>query len=89
MANEAERIKNIVDSQRKFFNTDKTLDVDFRIRQLLRLRAAVISHEDELKKALSKDLGRDPFEAYFCDIGSLVLEINETIKGLKTWAEPE
>ena len=89
MANEAERIKNIVDSQRKFFNTDKTLDVDFRIRQLLRLRAAVISHEEELKEALSKDLGRDPFEAYFCDIGSLVLEINETIKGLKTWAEPE
>ena len=28
-------------------------------------------------------------EAYFCDIGSLILEINETMKGLRKWARPE
>lgn len=83
------RIRAIVDSQRRFFLTDKTLDVEFRIRQLMRLKKAVISYEDELTKALAADLGRDSLEAYFCDIGSLILEINETIKGLRKWAKPE
>ena len=83
------KISKIVDEQRKFFLTDKTLDVDFRIRQLKRLRAAVISNEEELKEALNADLGRDKVEAYFCDIGSLILEINEMIKGLRTWTKPE
>ena len=83
------QIKCIVEAQRRFFLSDKTLDVEFRIRQLKRLRAAVILHEDDLKAALAADLGRDPLEAYFCDIGSLVLEINEAIKGLRKWSAPE
>ena len=28
-------------------------------------------------------------EAYFCDVASLILEINEAIKGIKKWAKPE
>ena len=73
-------VKKIVDMQREFFRTGKTLDIDFRIRQLKRLKMAVITHRKELEEALNKDLGRAPLEAYFCDVGSLVLEINETIK---------
>ena len=84
-----EKIEMIVEAQRRFFGTDKTLPVEFRIRQLKRLRAAVIKNETELKEALAADLGRDPVEAYFCDIGSLILEINEIIKGLQKWAKPE
>lgn len=84
-----EKIESIVEAQRRFFRTDRTLSVEFRIRQLKRLRAAVILHEAELKRALADDLGRDPVEAYFCDIGSLILEINEMIQGLRNWAKPE
>ena len=83
------KIAEIVKLQREYFNTGKTLDVDFRIRQLLRLKKAVVAHEEDLIKALNEDLGRNPLEGYFCDVGSLVLEINETIKGLKRWAKPE
>ena len=50
---------------------------------------AIISHEQELIDALAADLGRSPAEAYFCDIGSTVMEINETIRGLRRWARPE
>ena len=89
MRNEMDKIISIVNAQRAFFLTDKTLDIDFRIRQLKRLRAAVVSHEKELTEALAADLGRSPLEAYFCDIGSLILEMNEMIKGLKNWAKPE
>ena len=85
----ASDIEKIVDSQREFFRTGKTLDVDFRIRQLKKLKKSVLEHREELEEALNKDLGRASLEAYFCDIGSLVLEINETIRGVKRWAKPE
>ncbi|MBQ9392038.1 MAG: aldehyde dehydrogenase family protein, partial [Lachnospiraceae bacterium] len=84
-----ERIEKIVEKQREFFYTNQTLDIEFRIKMLMRLRRAIISHERDLQRALEDDLGRDSVEAYFCDIGSLVLEINETIKGLRRWARPE
>lgn len=82
-------IKAIVDKQREFFLTGKTLDIDFRLRQLRRLKRVVIRHRSELEAALQEDLGRAALEAYFCDIGSLVLEINEMLKGLRFWAMPE
>ncbi|WP_026505347.1 aldehyde dehydrogenase family protein [Butyrivibrio sp. NC3005] len=84
-----EDIFQIVEMQKAFFNTGKTLSIDFRIRQLRRLKKAVLAHENMILNALSKDLGRSYLEGYFCDIGSLILEINETIKGLRNWAKPE
>ena len=82
-------IKKIVDSQRAFFLSGTTLDVKWRLEKLKRLKMAVICNREKLEQALFEDLGRAPMEAYFCDIGSLILEINETIKGLKKWAKPE
>ncbi|AOZ95699.1 aldehyde dehydrogenase family protein [Butyrivibrio hungatei] len=84
-----EEIEKIVDAQREFFLRGETLDVNWRIQQLKKLKKAVIDNEKELEKALADDLGRAPLEAYFCDIGSLILELNETIRGLKRWARPE
>ena len=84
-----ERIEALVASQRKFFRSGVTLDVDWRIRQLKKLRQAVRAHETEIKVALAADLGRSEAEAYFCDVGSVILEINETLRGLRRWARPE
>ncbi len=85
----SEKIHAIVENQRAYFRTGVTLDVDWRIRQLKVLKEAVIANRKPIEEALNKDLGRAPLEAYFCDIGSLVLEINEMIRGLKKWAKPE
>ncbi len=82
-------INKIVEKQRAFFKTGKTLDVSFRIAQLKKLKNAVLSHEEEFEKALYDDLGRSKVEAYLCDVGPIIVEINETIKGLKKWAKPE
>ena len=82
-------IREIVDKQHEFFYSGKTLDVEFRLRQLRRLKAAIIKNQQVLEDVLYRDLGRAPMEAYFCDIGSVILEINETMKGLRTWAKPE
>ena len=39
--------------------------------------------------ALHEDLGRSEAEAYFCDIGDVIMEINEYIHGLRKWNRPE
>lgn len=82
-------IRQIVDAQRTFFRTGTTLDVKWRLRQLRKLRDAVIAHEREFEEALYKDLGRSATEAYLCDIGPIVVEINEMLRGLRRWARPE
>ncbi len=84
-----EDITKAVQKQRAYFASGATLDVSYRIKKLKKLKEAVIYYEEEMQNALSLDLGRTPMEAYLCDIGDVVLEINETIKGLKKWAKPE
>ena len=85
----ADAIHEIVEKQRAYFRTGQTLDLDFRLSRLQKLKEAVIRHCSELERALNADLGRAPLEAYFCDIGSLLMEINETSRGLRRWAKPE
>lgn len=82
-------IQKTVEEQRAFFRSGTTLDVGWRLRQLRTLRDAVISWEKEFEDALHKDLGRSATEAYLCDIGPIVVEINEMLRGLRKWARPE
>ena len=82
-------VHEIVKKQRAFFRTGKTLDVKWRLGQLKKLKDAIIAHEKEFEAALHEDLGRSTVEAYLCDIGPIIVEINETIRGLRKWARPE
>ena len=84
-----EQIQNIVAAQRKFFRTGTTLPIKWRIEQLKKLKAAVIKYASEFENALVEDLGRSRAEAYLCDVGPTVLEINEMLRGLRRWARPE
>ncbi len=83
------KVHQMVLDQRAFFQTGKTLDVSWRIEQLKALRGAVKSHEAQILRALNEDLGRHLVEGYFCDVGTVILEINEMISGLRKWARPE
>lgn len=89
MAFTSNDIKNIVERQREYFLSGVTLSVKWRIEQLKRLKKAVIEREAELERALADDLGRSAVEAYLCDIGPIIVEVNETIRGLRRWARPE
>ena len=89
MAYTQEAIHGIVEKQRAFFRSGKTLEVNYRIEQLKKLKQAVIDHRELLEKALYDDLGKSPAEAYLCDIGPVIVEVNEMLKGLRRWARPE
>ena len=89
ITNNESQIREIVAAQRRFFRTGETLPISWRIKQLKRLKEAVIAHQDELIGALREDLGRSELEAYLCDIGPIIVEVNEMIAGLRRWSRPE
>jgi len=89
MSQEDQRLEDIINAQRKFFRTNITFDIKWRIEQLKRLKQVVIAHEEEIERALFQDLGRTKVESYICDIGPTISEINEMISGLKRWSKPE
>ena len=84
-----EQVHAVAAAQRAFFQTGQTLDVEWRIEMLKKLKKALGTHRSAILGALQEDLCRDPVEGYFCDVGSVILEINETIRGLRKWARPE
>ena len=89
MSHTQETIHAIVEAQREYFRGRETLPVAWRIEQLKKLKRAVLDREDQLCAALQEDLGRSKTEAFLCDIGPIIVETNEIIRGLKKWARPE
>jgi len=83
-----EQVKLAVESQKLFFNTHKTKEIDFRLSQLKRLRSAILAYEERLYEALWKDLHKSKFEAYGTEIGLVLAEINSHIRNLRKWSKP-
>ena len=46
-------IREIVAAQRRFFRSGETLPIRWRIKQLKRLKEAVLAHEKEFEDALA------------------------------------
>ena len=89
MAHTQETVHAIVEKQRAYFRTGATLNVDFRIEQLKKLKKAVLDHKEVLEKALWEDLRKSPVEAYLCDLGPVIVEVDEILKGIRRWARPK
>ena len=79
-------IEQIVGTQRKFFATNKTFDIKFRLEALDKLKNAIKKHEIDLLEAIRKDLGKSATESYMCEVGLLLEKITYTRKHLRSWA---
>ncbi len=80
---------DIIRKQREFYSRGKTKDVNFRTRQLKKLRKAIKGHESDIIDAASKDLGKPEFEAWFSEVGTIRHELNYVIKKIRSWARPQ
>jgi len=81
--------KELIQRQRKFFDSGKTRSVSFRIEQLKKLKNAIIKHEKNLLRALKADLNKSEMEAHATEIGITVAEIEHNIKHIKNWVAPQ
>lgn len=80
-------IKNIVEQQRKFFQTGATLPVKYRIEALKKLKANILANEKEIAAAITADLGKSETEAFMCEIGLVITEISYMLKHVKKFAK--
>lgn len=80
-----EQIKEILNKQRRFFETGKTKDLEFRITQLKILRDVIVARESQIMDALKKDLNKDAFDSYTTEIGLVLNELTEFKKNLHKW----
>lgn len=74
-----QEIQNILQKQREFYATGKTIPVSFRKEQLHKLHTSMVRHEEDLEQALKKDLGKSRMESYMCEVGLSLSEL--------TWME--
>lgn len=79
-------MSNLLQKQRDFFAMGKTRPLAFRLAQLQRLRAAIVSHQAAIVQAATQDLGRPEFEGYI-EV-AVVGELDYIIKQLPRWAKP-
>lgn len=82
-----DEIKEIVDSQRIFFQTGETLPVKFRIEALKKLYKAICSNEKKICEALTKDLGKSGTEGFMCEVGLVLSEISYMKKHVRKYAK--
>jgi len=81
-----EEIGRIVELQRSFFRTGSTLDIDYRLEALERLRSALKAQEEKLHAALRADLGKGAFESYMCETGMVLSEIGYMLRHTRSLA---
>ena len=80
-------IDSILLKQREYFALGETLNVDFRLSALKKLRSCIKAHEKEVCDALKEDLGKNELEAFMCECGRAMSEINYLIKHTRSFAK--
>lgn len=83
-----EQISRLVARQREFFNSHATLDVEYRLDALRKLRDAIKRYESDLMDALYEDLHKSREEAFLTEFSIVYGEIKTFLKRLKGWAAP-
>ncbi len=76
----------ILNEQREFFATGRTLPVGFRKKALRRLLRFTGEYEDRLCAALEQDLGKSRSESYMCELALVKSEIRHMLRHLSEYA---
>lgn len=84
-----EDINLIFKNQKEFFESGKTINVDYRIKNLKKLNDIIKKNEDKILNELKKDLEKSNFEGYVTEVGILYDDINFHIKNVKKWSSEE
>ena len=80
-------IEEIVNKQRNYFLSGKTLDIDFRINSLKKLYNIIKKYEKQICDALYQDLNKSDYESYMCEIGLTLSEISYMLKHIRKLAK--
>jgi aldehyde dehydrogenase (NAD+) len=77
-----------IEQLRTTFDSGRTLDLDWRRRQLKGVIELVRTHEDELLAALESDLGKPAFDGWLTELLITRDEAAHALKHLGSWTKP-
>ena len=80
-------MENILKKQKEFFKSGKTLDVNYRINVLKKLKQSIFDNLDDLVKAFKEDYNKCEFDVYSTEVGLVIKEINYFIKRIKKFSK--
>lgn len=80
-------VQTLVQNQRNYFKSNATRPVEFRLKQLKKLKGLLLQHEDEMHEAIFHDFGKSKYENQLTEFFPLIDEINIAIKNLKKWVQ--
>lgn len=86
---EKEEIGIILEKQRIFFSTGKTLDINYRLENLRKLKSLILEFEEEIKQALWKDFHKPGLEVVGTETRFVIKELNLAIRKLRSWSSPK
>ena len=75
----------LVNAQRKFFSSKKTIPYAYRIEQLKKLAALIQTYESQFVETLYQDLHKSKFEAWGAEVGVVINELNYYINNLNNY----
>ena len=76
-------ILQVIDEQKKIFESKKTFSYESRLKKLRALKAAIIKNESLIGEALKIDLKKSPYQSYLAETGYIIHEITKAIKRMK------
>ncbi|MBK7157291.1 MAG: aldehyde dehydrogenase [Ignavibacteria bacterium] len=80
-------MKNIVEKQRAFFNSNQTKEIEWRIQQLKKFRKVLKENEPLLYQAIYTDFQKSVFDTFANELSLIYSEIDETVQELKKWVK--
>ncbi len=88
-ATDASEIPKLVAKLREAFESGRTRPIEWRRRQLQRMKAMLEEREADFLDALAADLGKPRLEGWATDVAIVINEIEHALRHLASWMKPE
>lgn len=85
---ELQEMKALLEQQRRYFQSGRTLPTGSRIESLHSLKRAIQDNEEPIYAALKADLGKSQAESYMTEVGMVYSEIDYMIRHIRSFARP-
>lgn len=79
-------MNEIIEKQRRYFESNVTRSIEFRIKQLKKLDSVLKENISLLDEAIYKDFKKSPFENFNTELALLFIEIKDAIKNIHRWS---
>ena len=84
-----EDLQLMLQKQREYFSSGKTIPVEARIGALRSLQRVLDEQEEAIYEALRADLGKSEAESYMCELGMVKSELSYMLRHVRSFARPK